>query len=58
MSQTGIFQAAELKETCDEQQSSANALLVLSIIGETKAAVSRPHRASVASALKPVHTVR
>ena len=43
MSQTGIFQTAELKETCAESAiPPPNALLVLSIIGETNAAVSKP----------------
>src|SRR6516164_2241050 len=58
MGQTGKFQAAELKETCNEQQSAPRTLLVLSIIGEINATVSRPHCAKVTSTLKPVHTVR
>ena len=43
MSQAGLFQRTELEETCAEQQSPAQFFIVLSIIDETKAAVSSPH---------------
>ena len=56
MNQASRFQAAELKETCDQQQPSAECFARAPIVGETKAAVSRLHYASVARMLKPVHT--